>query len=321
MRFWFAALAVCLALCVSPARAQDAPKAPKAPDASDAPPAAAADYRPSEIMFSGKLYSPVKLSVLMPYTSQVLSLDVRIGQEVAEDQVLLTYKIPLQTRMEEKSNLSVAGIKELEYKLAAAENEITRLSAKSKELNAMVKKNMASKEALSQNQKDIQVHRKERRSILEKLALARSVLKDRLALAEEYFGKDVNPGDVPETGVVKAPASGYILWMNPELREGVKLAKESELFQVGSINPMIIRAQVHEIEAQKLTEGDIAKVTFDSTPGREFTASVSRIPWAPMPAALQQPSYYEVELIIPNPDLILKEGLKGQVTVLPQKQP
>jgi membrane fusion protein, macrolide-specific efflux system len=60
-----------------------------------------------------------------------------------------------------------------------------------------------------------------------------------------------------------------------------------------------------------------AEVTFDSLPGKKYVASVSRIPWAPMPAALQQPSYYEIELTIPNPELELKEGLKGQITIAP----
>ena len=98
-----------------------------------------------------------------------------------------------------------------------------------------------------------------------------------------------------------------------------KLAKEAELFQVGTLDPMIIRAQVHEIEAQKLKENMAATVTFDSIPGKKYAASVSRIPWAPIPAALQQPSYYDVELTIPNPSLELKEGLKGQIIIQPGK--
>ncbi len=307
-------LAVCLALAsLTPAYAQDAGTA--APAEAPAPKAT----RPTEIIFSGKLYSPVKLSALLPFTAQITSVDVEIGQQVKEDQPLAKYEIPLETSMDEKNKLSVASIKELEYRLAEAELNLTKLAAKDKELKAMLAKKMATKEAISQNAKDISVRQKEKASIAEQLATARSVLNDRLDLAEERFGKDVSPGNIPKEGMIKSPADGVVLWMNPDLRAGVKLARETELFQVGTLDPMIIRAQVHEIEAQKLTQGDIAKVVFDAIPGREFTASVSRIPWSPMPAALQQPSYYEIELTIPNPEMILKEGLKGQVTVLPQK--
>jgi multidrug resistance efflux pump len=111
---------------------------------------------------------------------------------------------------------------------------------------------------------------------------------------------------------------GYVLWINPDLRKGVKLNRDTDLFQVGILDPIVIRAQVHEIEAVRLKLGDKAKVTFDSMPGKEFTATVSRIPWAPLPTSLQQPSYYEIELTLPNPDMSLKEGLKGTVTIVPK---
>jgi len=53
----------------------------------------------------------------------------------------------------------------------------------------------------------------------------------------------------------------------------------------------------------------------ESLPGRQFTAQVAQIPWSTALLALEQPSYYEVEFKVPNPDLILKEGLKAKVTV------
>ncbi len=302
--------------------AQDkaAPSAAPAPaDKAQAETPERAAFRPADITFSGKLYSPVKLSVFLPFNAKVLTLSAQIGHKVKRNDVLATYEIPLETRMDEKTRLSTANIKELEHKLAVADKEIDRLSAKGRELEAMSQRNMTSQQAISMNAKEIEVFRKEKIALNEQLSLARDILSDRVELAEERFGKSAGVGKMPKDGIIKAPADGYVLWMNPELRAGVKLAKETELFQVGSLNPMIIRAQVHEIEAQKLKEGQAATVTFDSLPGKQFAATVSRIPWAPMPAALQQPSYYEIELSIPNPDLELKEGLKGQITIKSSK--
>lgn len=307
--------AVCLLTAGTAAMAQD--KAPA--QGQPAQPTEQASFRPAEINFSGKLYSPVKLSVFLPYNAKITGLSVHIGQKVKRNDVLGAYEIPLETRMDEKTKLSPANIKELEYKMAMADKEIDRLSAKAKELQAMSQRNMASQQSLSMNAKEIEVFRKEKISIGEQLALAKELLSDRVELAEDRFGKAAGVGKMPKDGIIKAPTDGYVLWMNPELRLGVKLAKDAELFQVGSLNPMIIRAQVHEIEAQKLKEGEAATVTFDSIPGKKFSASVSRIPWAPIPSALQQPSYYDVELTIPNPTLELKEGLKGQITIQPEK--
>lgn len=311
--------AVCLlAASLSAAAQEQAPAQQQAPTQQPQP-GTPASFRPADINFSGKLYSPVKLSVFLPYNAKIVSLSTQIGQKVKRGDILASYEIPLETRMDEKTKLSPANIKELEYKLALADKEIDRLSAKARELEAMNQRNMASQQSLSMNAKEIEVHRKEKTSINEQLALARDLLSDRVELAEDHFGKSAGIGKMPKNGIIKSPTDGYVMWMNPELRLGVKLAKDAELFQVGSLNPMIIRAQVHEIEAQKLKEGEAAVVTFDSIPGKKFEAKVSRIPWAPIPAALQQPSYYDVELTIPNPSLELKEGLKGQITIQPGK--
>ncbi|MFP5259947.1 MAG: efflux RND transporter periplasmic adaptor subunit [Acidobacteriota bacterium] len=310
-----AVLAAGLVLAGPRASLAQAPAAP-APQTESAERAA---FRPADISFSGKLYSPVKLSVFLPYNAKILTLTGQIGHKVKRGDILASYEIPLETRMDEKTRLSPASIKDLEHKLALADKEIDRLSAKSRELEAMSQRSMTSQQAITMNAKEIEVYRKDKAAVTEQLALARDLLNDRVELAEDHFGKGAGIGKVPKEGIIKAPTDGYVMWMNPELRAGVKMAKEAELFQVGSLNPMIIRAQVHEIEAQKLKEGQAAVVTFDSIPGKKFAASVSRIPWAPIPAALQQPSYYEIELTIPNPDAELKEGLKAQITIQPGK--
>ncbi|WP_243440115.1 efflux RND transporter periplasmic adaptor subunit [Fundidesulfovibrio soli] len=272
-----------------------------------------------EIIFSGKLYSPVKLTVTLPYTSKILTMSANIGQKVKKDEVLLTFDTPLDTRMAEKRSLSLSTVKDLEHQLATTGKDIDRLRVRRKELEVMEKQNMATSQALVQNAQDIEVAEKQRVALQEKLTLERDMAQQRLEQARERFGPKANYGQLPPEGIVKAPIDGYILWINPELRAGVKLSRDVEVFQVGTLDPILIRAQVHEIEALRLKLGDQAKVTFDSLPGKEFTATVSRIPWAPLPSSLQQPSYYEIELTLPNPDYTLKEGLKGLVTIIPKK--
>jgi hypothetical protein len=81
------------------------------------------------------------------------------------------------------------------------------------------------------------------------------------------------------------------------------------------MDPMIMRAQIHEMEAFRLSLGDKAEITVESLPGRRFVAQVSRTSWTPLTPALEQPSYYEIELTVPNPDIELKDGLKGEILV------
>jgi len=304
--------ALTIVLCASGAFAQNQQATPQAPKTEPSPLA-------QEIIFSGKLYSPLKLTVVLPYTSQIMSMPVSIGQKVKKEEMLATYEIPLETRMSEKRTLSLASVKDLEHQLASASKDIDKLRVKRKELEVMEKQNMATSQALAQNAQDIEVNEKMRVALQEKLTVEKEQAQQRLELARERFGPKANFGTLPNEGIVKAPVDGYVLWINPELRKGVKLARDTELFQVGVLDPILIRAQVHEIEALRLKLGDQAKVVFDSIQGKEFTATVSRIPWAPLPTALQQPSYYEIELTLPNADYALKEGLKAQVSIVPKK--
>jgi multidrug efflux pump subunit AcrA (membrane-fusion protein) len=79
------------------------------------------------------------------------------------------------------------------------------------------------------------------------------------------------------------------------------------------MNPMLLRALVYESEAQKLKVGEEADITLESLPGQKFTARVSRLPWAPPVLALDQPTYYDVEFQVANPELVLKEGMMATV--------
>jgi len=87
----------------------------------------------------------------------------------------------------------------------------------------------------------------------------------------------------------------------------------SGVFQVGVMNPMLVRAQAFEIEALQIKSGEIAEVTLESLPGRKFQGEVSRISWASQTPGLEQPAYYEVELKVPNPEMELKDGLKAHI--------
>jgi multidrug efflux pump subunit AcrA (membrane-fusion protein) len=309
-----AALAVAGLLCLVAvtAGAQGKPAAPQA-----APASAADAFHASEITFFGKLYSPLKVSAFLPYQSKILTITAKIGQHVKRGEILATYELPLETRMDQKTSLSPTSIKDLEYQISVVDHDLSKLTAKSKELQVMKERNMASQQSVDLTGKEIEAARKHKIALSEQLVLARELLSDRVELARDRFGNTAGVGKAPNTGIIKAPCDGYVMWQHPALRVGSYINAKTELFQVGTLDPMVIRAQVHEIEAFKIHVGDKATVTFDSIPGKKFTATVSRIPWSPLPATLEQPSYYEIEFTLPNPNLEFREGLKAQLTVNP----
>jgi len=78
---------------------------------------------------------------------------------------------------------------------------------------------------------------------------------------------------------------------------------------------MILRAQAYEIEALQMKVGDRAQVIFDSLSGEKFAATVSRVSYTTPAATLEQPTYYDVEFLVDNPQHILREGLKGRIVL------
>ncbi|MBF0481049.1 MAG: efflux RND transporter periplasmic adaptor subunit [Desulfovibrionaceae bacterium] len=318
-----ALLALSLALSC-PALAQDKPAQTPQPPAqtpqNPAQPAAAENAGHPEIIFSGKLYCSPKYTVVIPYAATITAMRTDLGKKVKYDDVLAEYEIPFEIRIDEKKKLTLAGIKDLEAKLAQAGRELENLRGRRKELETLRTQKMASDQAITGNAEDIEVLEKQRAAITESLALERDLFQIQQDMARDQLGvQNATAKDVPKTGLIRAPLDGYVVWMNPDLRKNAYMIKNSELFQIGVMDPIMLRALVHEIEAQKIRVGDEGAVTFESLPGKTFKAAVSRIPWAPLSASLQQPSYYEVEMTMANPELVLKEGLKGLVTIVPKK--
>ena len=186
-------IAGCLCLGGLPAQAQ-AQAQDKAPGAQPAPASQGESFRPSEITFFGKLYSPLKLSVFLPYTAKITDVAAQIGHKVKRGDILATYEIPLDTRMEQRTNLAPTTIKDLEYRISVADKELDRLAAKARELDAMSQRSMASQQSLSLNAKEIEVYRKEKSSLTEQLALARELLADRVGTGRRTLRQGLGRG-------------------------------------------------------------------------------------------------------------------------------
>ncbi len=292
------------------AAAKDRQAHPQAPAAAP-PPAAPAPE--SEISFNGKIYCSLKRRVDLPFKGVITSLKVRPGDKVAAGQVLATYRLSPEALVQIRQRLEPAQIPETEIKLAETERSLAPLQARQQELTRLAQQKLAPPQSLEQVNRDLRLLGQECNVLKTRLRQVRQIQQDDRMLLKRQLGQGVGSGQVPAEAALTAPIAGYVIWVNPDLRDGAELDPAPGVFQVGVMDPMLVRAQAFEIEALQIKPGETAEITLESLPGRKFQGEVSRISWASLTQGLEQPAYYEVDLKVPNPQMELKDGLKAIV--------
>jgi multidrug efflux pump subunit AcrA (membrane-fusion protein) len=295
-----------LALVTAPVFSKARPK-PETP----APPRAPSS---SDIIITGKVYSSVKRKIDLPFRGIITAISVNSGQRVQAGDVLARYNLAPDAVLSVQDRLSPPQISDGEVKLADMERTEVSLRAKQQETAALSRKKLASSQSLSQIDQDLRLVNRERTALQKRLTRDRQYAQQDLTVLRQQLGEPVKGGRVPREGVLRAPIAGYVLRVSPDLQVGTELPPTPAVMMVGSMDPMIILAQAFELEALKIKPDQTADVTLESLPGKKFKARVTRVSWASMTQSLDQPSYYEVELLVPNPDLLLKEGLKARIT-------
>jgi macrolide-specific efflux system membrane fusion protein len=273
----------------------------------------------AELTFTGKLFCYLKRPVLLPVAADIVALNVQPGQKVKEGEILGRYRLLPESLQSLRQRLMPSQIFDLRAKLAEIDKGLTTLENKKNSLTQLSQQNLAPPQSLTQINEDILALRKQRSAMSQGLGQAEKTKQEEEAVLRKQLGVPIKSGHVPTEGILVAPIDGYLVWMHPDLRRGAELKGGTPVMMVGVMNPMLLRAQVFEIEAQKLKVGDEAEITLESLPGRKFTAQVSRLPWAPPVVSLEHPTYYDVEFKVANPDLVLKEGMKATVVMLQSK--
>jgi macrolide-specific efflux system membrane fusion protein len=273
-----------------------------------------------QIVLSGQLVCSLSRAVSLPFPGVILSVEVTIGQKVKAKTVLAKYRLAPEASLDVSRRISPPIIKELEVKLAEADEKLLDLRTKHKSLTQLARQNLTSPESLRQVEESLALMKRQRSALSDRLASERQLASENLALLQKQLGPQALSGKNPREGTLRAPIAGYVMWIHPDLRENAELAKPGPVFLVGLLDPMLIKAQVHEIEAMQLAEGDQAEVSLEALPGRTFKAKLSRLPWASLTAAPDRPSYFEVEFTVANPDLLLKEGLKARLVLNPSQK-
>jgi Barrel-sandwich domain of CusB or HlyD membrane-fusion len=272
-----------------------------------------------EIIFNGKLFCSLKRRVDLPFKGVITSLRAHSGQRVATGEILATYHLAPEAAMTIQQRLAPPQIADLESRLAEVQRNMVPLTSKQRELTQLVQKKLAPADTLAQDNQQLEFLVKQRTALQDRLNKDRQLVQEDQKVLSEMLGTPVKLGQVPREVSLKAPIAGYVIGVNPEIREGAELPPIPVAFQVGVMDPMVLRAQAFEIEALQVRIGQPAEVTLDALPGKKFQAKVSRISWSAITTGPDQPAYCEVELQVPNPDLDLLEGLKARIVLRKSK--
>lgn len=299
---------LCLALAASSALAQDNNEG-KPP-----PPLPVVPAR-EQVVFSGKVLCSLTRSVPLPFAGLVDELKAKSGDKVDKGQVLATYTLSPEVYNKLETRLNPPSIRELEIELARAQRNAAELQLKDNQVQRLAAQDLAPPESLAQAAKALELAQRQVTALAARLRQARDLLKQDRELLREQLGNSAPLGKVPRQAAMISPIDGHVIWVHPDLRPGAEMPATSPAFKVGVMQPMLVQAEVYETEALRLHLGDAAEVAVESLPGRSFTAKVSRLSWSPVTLDPLKPSYYEVELILQNPDLALRPGLKATVTV------
>jgi membrane fusion protein, macrolide-specific efflux system len=277
---------------------------------AETPAAAPSQSEPGDILLIGKLACSLKQAVSMPFFGVITALPVQTGQRISKGETLARYRLLPESVAGIRSRLFPTAIKDLELTRVKLTARLNELEKKRAGLQQLAKQNLTSPLSLNQVENEIQLGHEEMAHLSERLGWARQLRQDDLTLLQKQLGNPANISNIPSEGKLSAPLAGSVVWVNSDLRVGTEMKPGEVAFFIGNLDNMIIKAQVHELEAMRLHLGDQAEVKVVSLPDQKFTARVTRVSWSSLTSPTDQPSFFEVEFSVPNPDHILKDGLK-----------
>lgn len=299
----------------------------------------------AEIIFRGKSFSVFQRKMVLPYGGEILSIDAKEGQPVNEDDTLVKYKLDRQSVINVTGLLypqQVLDLRKAVYdqkinldklkkvSLSLRKIELDKAQQDLNDIRQLHSKNLAELEAVKTGERQLEIAQKQLLETKESIKQAEESLtrtQEDLKFVEEKRKRDMDlleyqtrrpyeNSDLPiEVAFLKAPISGQVLWLSPDLRVNAEQVAGFLALAIAPTNPMVVRCKVHELDLVKLKTGDRGTVIFDAIPDKKYPCKVSRIPWVSRNPALEVPADYEIECLLENGDGKIKDGLTCNVKV------
>lgn len=266
-------------------------------------------------ILTGKVVATVSRAVPMPFNAIVEEVLVKPGDAVHAGSELLRYRLQEEAaRLLQREVTMGAGTEQLRSQALDMQRQLAAITADRNKTRQLVSSGLGSRQALSRVEDSVQ-------SLNSSIALTKEMIRKnesnfRLRLEElsGYYGQEIHEGGrLPDLLTLRSPITGYVLSVMPALNPGQLLVAGAAPVQVGQLNPVLIQVPVYEAEINSIHVGDSARIEIPSLDNRKFTGIVSEISWISSDMNVSSPSYYTVELTVPNPELILKPGFKAIV--------
>jgi multidrug efflux pump subunit AcrA (membrane-fusion protein) len=268
----------------------------------------------SLIVFEGKLFCPLSRPVIMPFPGIFTDIRITPGQLVKKGETVGQYNLDDGRAIELGREILFTELDDLKGNIETTKQKIITLEQNEQELLHLTAENLSPKNLLDSQQTELRLTRAYL-SVLDKQFANAQVFANRtLNHMRELLGDStIESGQIPAIVILKAPISGVILSLHPQLRKNSLLPEGTIISQIGTMDTMLIRSLVYERDVVHLAPGTNVSFFPDSLPGRYFPATVTAIDRTPATTSSDLPSYYQVEMTIENNDLELREGFKGRV--------
>lgn len=270
---------------------------------------------PDDIIFQGKLYSSRKEQVSTSGAGRIKDIHVSVGDEVKEDQPLVSIELLEPAYKKFLKDVSSEPLIDIENQLAEVDAQLREARRTLDELQVLADNDFAAPASVRDQKTKLDLLQRKRDSIQRNYSNVKTAIEDRIESLREILGDKVDLDHVPRIVSVDAPFDGHVLQLNPDFYVGQDVPEGMKIGIVGVLDPMVIRAHLFELEASRIVPGEECYFTLGAYPDRQFPAKVSYVSLTPISPGLDQPSYYDVELSAPNPDLLLREGFKVEVVI------
>lgn len=251
----------------------------------------------------------------VPFNAVVDEVLVKPGDAVQAGSPLMRYRLQDDAERALQREVTLgAGTEQLRGQILDMQRQLATATADRNKTRHLVSSGLGSKQALARMEDNVESLKRRIELTREIIRKNESNFKIRLAELSGYYGETITEGEkLPALLTLTSPISGYVLSVAPALNSGQLLNAGAAPIQVGQLNPVLIQVPVYEAEINSIYVGDTAAVEIPSLNNRKFEGIVSEISWISTDMNVANPSYYTVELTVPNPDLVLKPGFKAIV--------
>ena len=266
-------------------------------------------------ILTGKVVTTVTRAVPMPFSGIVDSVLVKPGEAVEEGAPLMRYHLYEDAeRALQREVMQGPSTEGLNGQVLDLERKLAETIAQRNKARQLAASGLGSRQASGRLEEDVS-------SLQRRIELTRTTIKKaensfaiRLKELSSYFGQEIKEGEIlPETLTLTSPLKGYVLSLDATLNPDTLLPAGSVPIRVGQLDPVLIQVPVYEAEVSGISEGDKVAVEIPSLNNKVFTGKVTEISWVSSDMSVSNPSYYTVEITVPNPDLELKPGFKAVV--------